>query len=90
MPFTGKYRGPADSIFNSKFNVSIEISVVFHNGSNYDYHFIIKESSNEFEVEFESLRENEEKCKSLSAPIEKEVTKLIKMVIKVLRLYFTT
>ena len=39
---TGKYRGSAHSICNLKFNVSNEIPVVFHNGSNYDYHFIIK------------------------------------------------
>ena len=30
-----------------------EISVVFHNDSNYDYHFIIKELANEFEGQFE-------------------------------------
>ena len=34
---------------NSKFNVPNEISVVFHNDSNYGYHFIIKELANEFE-----------------------------------------
>ena len=41
--YTGKYRGLVHSICNSEFNVSNEISVVFHNGSNYDGHFIIKE-----------------------------------------------
>ena len=34
---------------------------VFHNGSNYDYHFIIKELTNEFEEIFECLGENTEK-----------------------------
>ena len=38
--FTSKYRGAACSICNSKFNVPNEFPVVFHNGSNYDYHFI--------------------------------------------------
>ena len=33
----------AHSICNLKFNVPNKISVVFHNGSNYDYQFIIKE-----------------------------------------------
>ena len=33
----------AHSICNLKFNVPNEIPVVYHNGSNYDYHFIIKE-----------------------------------------------
>ena len=43
--YTGKYRGAAHSICNLKFNVPDEILVVFHNGSNYDYHFIIKQIS---------------------------------------------
>ena len=40
--YAGEYRGAAHSICNLKFNVPNEISVVFHRGSNYDYHFIIK------------------------------------------------
>ena len=68
---TGKYRGAALSIFNLKFNVPNEIPVVFHNGSNYDYHFIIKELANEFEEQFECLGENTEKYKCFSVPIEK-------------------
>ena len=44
--YTGKYRGATHSICNLKFNVSNEIYVVFHRGSNYDYHFIIKELAN--------------------------------------------
>ena len=40
---TGKYRGAAHSICNLRFNVPSKIPVVFRNGSNYDYHFIIKE-----------------------------------------------
>ena len=54
-----------------------EIPVVFHNGSNYDYHFIIKELANEFEGQFECLGENKEKCKT-SVPIKKEITKIDK------------
>ena len=50
--YTGKYRGAAHSICNLKFNVLNEISVVFHNSSKYDYHFIIKEFANEFEGQF--------------------------------------
>ena len=55
-----------------------EISVVFHNGSNYDYHFTIKELSNKFEKQFECLRENTEKCKAFPILIEKEVTNIDK------------
>ena len=47
--YTGKHRGIAESICNLIFNVPNEILVVFHNGSNYDYHFIIKELANEFD-----------------------------------------
>ena len=76
--YTGKYRGAVHSICNLKFNVPNEIPVVFHNGSNYDYHFIIKELANEFEGQFECLGENTEKYKTFSIPIEKEVTKIDK------------
>ena len=47
--YTGKYRGEVRSICNLKLNIPNEIPVVFHNGSNYDYHFISKELANEFE-----------------------------------------
>ena len=40
---TGEYRGAAHSICNLKYSVTKTIPIVFHNGSNYDYHFIIKE-----------------------------------------------
>ena len=40
--YTGRYRGAAHSKCNLKYGVSKKISIAFHNGSNYDYHFIIK------------------------------------------------
>ena len=40
--YEGKYRGSAHNTCNLRFNVPNEIPVVFHNGSNYDYYFIIK------------------------------------------------
>ena len=76
--YTGKYRGAAHSICSLKFKVPNEIPVVFHNGSNYDYHFIIKELANKFEGQFECLAENTKKCKTFSVPVEKEVTKIDK------------
>ena len=48
---------------------------MFHNGSTYDYHFIIKELAEEFEGEFERLGENTEKYITFSVPIKKEITK---------------
>ena len=48
---------------------------MFHNGSTYDYHFIIKELAEEFEGEFECLGENTEKYRTFSGSIKKEITK---------------
>ena len=41
--YTGEYRSAAHSICNVKYDVPKKIPIVFHNGSNYDNHFIIKE-----------------------------------------------
>ena len=41
--YTSKYRGAAHSICNLRYKIPKEIPVEFHNGSTYDYHFIIKE-----------------------------------------------
>ena len=46
--FTGKLRGSAHSICNSRYKVPKEIPVVFHNGSTYDCHFITKNLPEEF------------------------------------------
>ena len=51
--YTGKYRGAAHDICNLRYKIPKEIPVVFHNGSIYDYNFIIKELAEEFEGEFE-------------------------------------
>ena len=51
--------------------------VVFHNGSNYDYDFIIKKLANEFEGKLNILGKIQ-KCTKLSL-----FQQLIKMVIKV-------
>ena len=41
--YTGKYRGAAHDICILRYKTPTEIPVVFHNGSTYDCHFIIKE-----------------------------------------------
>ena len=46
--YTGAYRGAVHSICNLKYSVPNTIPVVFHNGSSYDYHFIIKVLAEEF------------------------------------------
>ena len=58
--YTGKYRGVARNICNLRYKAPEEIPVAYHNGSRYDYHFIIKELAEEFEGQFECLGENTE------------------------------
>ena len=48
---------------------------MFHNGSSYDYHFIIRVLAEKFEGEFERLGENTEKYITFSVRIKKEITK---------------
>ena len=85
--YTGKYRGAAHNICNLRYKVPKEISVVFHNGSTYDYHFIIKELVKEFECNFDCLGENTEKYVTFSVPLKKktenknlEITYKIKLI----------
>ena len=73
--YTGKYRGAAHDFCNLRYEIPKEIPVVFHNGSTYDYHFIIKELAENFEGEFECLGENTEKYITFSVPIKKQITK---------------
>ena len=73
--YTGKYRGAAHDICNLRYKIPKEILVAFHNGSTYDYHFIIKELAEEFEGEFECLGENTEKYIIFLVPIKKEILK---------------
>ena len=70
--YTWKYRGAAHSICNLRYKIPKEIPVVFHNGSTYDYHFIIRQFAKEFKGNFECLGENAEKDITLSVPIKKE------------------
>ena len=58
--YTEEYRGAAHSICNLKYSVPKKIAIVFHNGSNYECHFIIKELAEEFKIQFTYLGENTE------------------------------
>ena len=71
--YMSKYRGVAHNICNLRYKVPKEIPVVFHNGSTYDYHFIIKELVKEFKGNFECLGENTEKYITFSVPIKKKI-----------------
>ena len=56
--YAGEYRSvAAHSLCNLKYSVPKEIPIVFHNRSNYDYHVIIKELAEEYEVQFNFLEE---------------------------------
>ena len=50
-----------------------EIPVVLHNGSNYDYHLIIKELAEKFKGNIDCLGENTEKYITFSVPLKKEI-----------------
>ena len=76
--YTGKYGGAAHSICNLKYSVPKKIPVGFHNGSNYDYHFIINELAEEFKKQFSYLGKNSEKHITFTVPIEKTVTRMDK------------
>ena len=55
-----------------------KIPIVFQNGSNYDYHFIIKELAEEFKKQFTCLAENTEKYITFAVPIEKDIKRIDK------------
>ena len=59
--YTRKFRAAAHNICNLRYKIPEEIPVVFHNGSTYDYHFIIKQLVKEFKGNFDCLGENTQK-----------------------------
>ena len=71
--YTGKFRGAAHSICNLRYKVPNELPVVIHNGSTYDYHFIIKQLAEELKTQSECLGENIEKYITFSVPIKKNM-----------------
>ena len=70
--YTGECRGAAHGICNLKYIVPKKIPTVFHSGSNYDYHFMIKESQEKFKKQFACLGENTEKYITFAVSIEKK------------------
>ena len=51
--FTEKYRGVARDICNLRYKTLKETRVAFHDGSTYDFRFIMKELAEEFQGKFE-------------------------------------
>ena len=68
--YAGKYIGATHNICNLRYKISKEIPVVLHDGSTYDYHFIIKELAEKVEGEFECLGGTTEKYITFSVPIK--------------------
>ena len=79
MSFTGGYRAAAHSICNLKYSVPKKNPTVSHSGSNYNFHFIIKEIAEEFKKQFTCLGENTEEHITSTVPVEKEVARIDKI-----------
>ena len=58
--YTEEYRGTMHSICNLKYRLLKKVPADFRNGSNYNYHFVIKELEEEFKKQFTCLGENTE------------------------------
>ena len=71
--YTGKYRGAVHNICNLRYKIPKEIPIIFHNGSTYNYRFIIRELVKEFKGNFECLGESTEKYITFSVPIKKRI-----------------
>ena len=65
-------RGAAHAC-NLRYKKPIEIIAVFHNGSKYDSHFIIKELAEEFKGQIECLEKKTEKYITFSLPLNEEI-----------------
>ena len=84
--YMGEHRGAGHNICNLRYRIPKEIPIVFHNGSAYDYHFIIKELVKEFDRNFECLGENTGKYITFSVPVKKEIkdkNKIIEITYKI-------
>ena len=79
--YISKYRGTAQSICNPQYKVPKEIPVVFHNGSKYDYHFIINELTKGIDS-ITCLGDDTEKYITFKVPIKKENNGLITHLIR--------
>ena len=76
--YTEEYRGAAHSMCNLKYTVPKNIPIVFHNGSNYDLYFIVKELAEGFQKTFHLFRKNTDKYITCTVHIEKDVTRIDK------------
>ena len=71
-----KYRNTPQNICYLKYSIPNKYPIVFYNGSNYDYQYIIKELVEKFKKQLTCLGENIEKYIIFTVPIEKEVARI--------------
>ena len=88
-PHAGKYRGAAHSTCNLKYSLPQQISIDFHDRSNHDYHFIIKDLAEELKKQFSCLEENTENYITFIVPKEEEVTRIEKNGEEITKKYLT-
>ena len=74
--YTREYRGSTHSIFNLQYSV-LKVPIAFHNRSNHDYHFIIKELPQEFEKQFTCFEKITQKCITFTFLIKIEFIKTV-------------
>ena len=74
---------------NLKYSVPKNIPIVFRNGSNSHYNFIIKWLTEEFEKQFTCLGGSTKKYRNFTVPIEKKSQEMIKMEKKLQKIYLT-
>ena len=68
--YTGIYRGAAHYLCNLRYQEQQDITVIIHNGSNYDFHLLIRDLAEEFKSDMYCLGENTEKYISFSVKID--------------------
>ena len=68
--YTGLYEDAVHASCCLKYTKQRDIPVVIHNGSNYDFHLIIKELANEFREDIHCIPCDKEKYKTFSIPIK--------------------
>ena len=86
----GEYRDAAHSICNLKYSVLKKIPIGFQNGSNNDYHFIMKKLAEEFEKQFTCLGENNQKYIIFTLIIKNEITRIDKNREKIIKKIYLT
>ena len=70
--YAGKYKVDAHNVRNLHYKIPKSIPAVFHYGSNYDFHLIIKQLAKDFKGPFSCLGENTEKYITFSTCIFKK------------------